>query len=742
MRLLTPQTAPVHQKGRDFPPSAREGNRHDSLAALEHLKPHGSNCACGGSCPRCQQAQLGQTVPAISRSGDVAEREADQAADHVLSTPATHQADVHRTSNTIPPLSRSATGPVPATAVPGVVHDVVNSPGRPLDSETRAFFEPRFGDDLSHVRVHADQSAADSAEAIDAKAYTYGRDMVFGAGQYAPETDAGKRLLAHELAHVRQAPHRRGRVMRVPKNPEGTPFEAEVFPAWSTPLRDRPEDGATRLVDLPRGHVVTVEGGRAWLRVSTVLDGQPLTGFISHEQLRRLPGRRPEIQKPEPQPDTELPPLLGEFTEASGYYVRAAPGNGDILGKLSYQTMQAKVLEAKPLWDEKDKKDYIWYKVEFTEEDFASIVTNYSLELIGRQLGETEGPSEEVKRHEHALNANPGTTGWLREQAFAVAAMPWDHFLRLLAAFEKAHPDPLQQRLSRLRQIGEEPDVPGNMAVGAGEEVQNQINRRQRALDPTQWQILLEAKQVEMPNGEVIDIHHFFLGVESLIDDSRRSESRTLTKYFVASTNIGQSYAAATWSGDVGGAAADYVMRKSKDWEEASALGRTEDERLAFYFRTRSPDFDLLADIDAWGGYELVPLDETAGEGQITSLVDLVTTFYGPATQTAAEYESVVKTGRARGIRNLLKHYGFTSAVDLKYQADARQKIEEQIFIFSKSWYQVKAETYAENVTGPTSGTQDDLADASAKMTDIFLDWLEVQAKKYGVTLDEESAEH
>ncbi len=96
MRLLTPQTAPVHRKGRDFPASARAGGRHDSLAAPEQLKPHGSNCACGGSCPRCQQAQPGQTALAISRPGDVAEREADRAVEHVLSTPAPHQADVHR----------------------------------------------------------------------------------------------------------------------------------------------------------------------------------------------------------------------------------------------------------------------------------------------------------------------------------------------------------------------------------------------------------------------------------------------------------------------------------------------------------------------------------------------------------------------------------------------------------------------------------------------------------------------
>jgi hypothetical protein len=68
----------------------------------------------------------------------------------------------------------------------------------------RAFFEPRLGHDFSQVRVHADARAADSARSIDALAYTAGQDVVFGAGQYAPGSMSGRRLLAHELAHVVQ----------------------------------------------------------------------------------------------------------------------------------------------------------------------------------------------------------------------------------------------------------------------------------------------------------------------------------------------------------------------------------------------------------------------------------------------------------------------------------------------------------------------------------------------------------
>ncbi len=88
--------------------------------------------------------------------------------------------------------------------IPSIVHEVLRSSGQPLDAPTRAFMEPRFGHDLSHVRVHADAKAAESAQAVNALAYTAGRAVVFGPGQYVPETNDGRRLLAHELAHVMQ----------------------------------------------------------------------------------------------------------------------------------------------------------------------------------------------------------------------------------------------------------------------------------------------------------------------------------------------------------------------------------------------------------------------------------------------------------------------------------------------------------------------------------------------------------
>ena len=81
---------------------------------------------------------------------------------------------------------------------------VLRSPGQALDLETRAFMEPRFGHDFSRVRVHTDAKAAESTRAMNARAYTIERDVVFGAERYAPGSKQGSRLLAHELAHVVQ----------------------------------------------------------------------------------------------------------------------------------------------------------------------------------------------------------------------------------------------------------------------------------------------------------------------------------------------------------------------------------------------------------------------------------------------------------------------------------------------------------------------------------------------------------
>jgi len=76
--------------------------------------------------------------------------------------------------------------------------------GQPLSKSERAYFELWFGVNFRQVRLHSDAQAAESAQALNEKAYTLGQDVVFGTGQDTPGTSEGRRLMAHELTYVVQ----------------------------------------------------------------------------------------------------------------------------------------------------------------------------------------------------------------------------------------------------------------------------------------------------------------------------------------------------------------------------------------------------------------------------------------------------------------------------------------------------------------------------------------------------------
>jgi hypothetical protein len=155
---------------------------------------------------------------AVGRVDDPLEREADRVADAVIRTPgppASFAAAPPRLSRKCAACNEEedtlltkpaepAHRPARQDGAPSIIDDVLRAGGQPLETATRAFFEPRFGRDLSPVRVHIDADAAASARLLGAQAYTVGSDVVFAAGHYAPGTRAGRHLLAHELAHVMQ----------------------------------------------------------------------------------------------------------------------------------------------------------------------------------------------------------------------------------------------------------------------------------------------------------------------------------------------------------------------------------------------------------------------------------------------------------------------------------------------------------------------------------------------------------
>lgn len=160
--------------------------------------------------PLVSRPVLVQAMLAINEPGDEYEQEADRVAEQVMRMPdhvlqskcAKCDKDEEKIlqakeSPRQEPISQSQ-------GVPPIVHEVLRSPGKPLDPATRAYMEPRFRHDFSKVRVHSGLAAEQSAREVNALAYTVGHNIVFGKDRFAPETHEGKQLIAHELTHVVQ----------------------------------------------------------------------------------------------------------------------------------------------------------------------------------------------------------------------------------------------------------------------------------------------------------------------------------------------------------------------------------------------------------------------------------------------------------------------------------------------------------------------------------------------------------
>jgi hypothetical protein len=130
--------------------------------------------------------------------------------------------------------------PPSVSEVPAIVHEVIGSPGQPLDSRARAFMEPRFGHDFGRVRVHYDEKSAMSAQAVDASAYTVGHHVVFNAGRYRPATTDGLGLLAHELTHVVQQNQSLAREEGLTISEHDDPAEREADAVVETIVDHRP----------------------------------------------------------------------------------------------------------------------------------------------------------------------------------------------------------------------------------------------------------------------------------------------------------------------------------------------------------------------------------------------------------------------------------------------------------------------------------------------------------------------
>ena len=157
----------------------------------------------------------------VGAPDDEYEREADRMADTVMgmsdmngiypSQAPNFGLKAHDVNPKLPPIIRRKAGEASPKLHRTVESDIqsLQSGGQPLEPDTQFFFETRFGTDFSHIRVHTGLRAENATQAIHARAFTHGNNLVFGAGEYAPGTNSGKTLLAHELTHVVQQRHRK-----------------------------------------------------------------------------------------------------------------------------------------------------------------------------------------------------------------------------------------------------------------------------------------------------------------------------------------------------------------------------------------------------------------------------------------------------------------------------------------------------------------------------------------------------
>ncbi len=240
--FISPPPGPAHDFSRIgiHSPSTRHPSGAVSRAGVLRRQ-----CSCGGTCAECQK-----------------ENEGNESAS----------------------LRRKEAGPESSIAgrieAPASVHQVLRSPGQPLDRTTRAFMEPRFGYDFGKVRVHTDAEAARSAEQVNARAYAVDDHLVFAGGLFSPGSRAGTQLLAHELAHVVQAGGGTGgaTLRRAPAGgtPPPPPSEAMLRVSIMDTLEAAKRTAVADLAD------AIVRGDQAYLS-GLGLSSRQVTSLLNHD---------------------------------------------------------------------------------------------------------------------------------------------------------------------------------------------------------------------------------------------------------------------------------------------------------------------------------------------------------------------------------------------------------------------------------------------------------------------------
>ncbi len=398
--------------------------------------------------------------------------------------------------------------------------------------------------------------------------------------------------------------------------------------------------------------------------------------------INRYIASQPKIDiSPPPRPIQTMPSLRGLLTPAGYYKLRKEPGtNSEVLGQMTGLSIPVSITN-------KAKKDsYVWYQI-----------------VLGKAL--------RVKKQDQLIELPEGAQCWVVDKGLLARVANWDFLRHQLIQFENANKTlGLNERITKLRQMGHVKDLPFDWVIGTKP---GQVYQDTRPFEKDVWQIVKDYNAVQAPDGKWVDVSHILVGLDVL-----RAADRPV---YIGGTYIGHAYAAATWAGDIGAAAADATLRWSKEWEKRNPKA-TETERIQLYYGTRAPEWDLLGDLDAWGIHALRSPD-------LDSIDKLLASYY--QNIWVEDLGRTLTTHRQDAIERFLSHYGFEIDYDrhirdypVLVKQKAKDETRHQIRTFGSIWmFRHK----------PFRGSQK--PDYVPDMANRFLYWLEGLAIENGATV-------
>jgi hypothetical protein len=546
-------------------------------------------------------------------------------------------------------------------------------------------FAASTGHDLSNVNVHRN---SDKPSQVGALAYAQGNDIHLGAGQ--------DQHLAHEAAHIVQ--QREGRVQAntsvggMPVNNSASlESEADSMGSKAAQMKAAPQQTIQRQATAGSGaiqrevdynalattlkaeldeyfpdteDVIAIFEQIPWTdglsklgsAYNLVSPGKPMMMALKEEL--SVDAYRQVMERATGVAVETAGGSMNANVAVSGYNLRA-DGNsrGTQIGKLDYKDYKVTVSGKSVSGDE------VFYKIGFTKADFAKVTAGYDVAKLAPGLA-------------------TASEAWVTGDALGMY-LSWDAMIAQLEHFDVFTFDKsIEEKITMLRQMSHSSNLPFNEIIGTSGPGYYEDKRPDVY---NFYQIMKEGKAVKTPNGEIIDIYHFLVGLEAYQTKNRKSKA-SVSKYGVTmNSDVGMSDAASTWAGDLGSAAADAYLSQSKGYEDnlKAKGGAKGDEREDYYFNSRAPKSDLLADIDAWGAYEDVE------NGTAVTITELVRNYYGVQKLGAASF----KPKRKKALDNFFARYGITPTGG-KYDTPANMKVVgDQIDKFSTVWVQYRTES-------------------------------------------------